>query len=99
MSDLPRESAERRRALVTGALFIAGCHAGSPAPVTTHGSGDSRFLLVWAGDSDQQESDFLAVVDVDRHSRRDRRGAAPRRGVRPAVSGSSSQPSPARGSV
>jgi hypothetical protein len=68
MSDIPWESAVRRRALVTCALFIAGCHAGPPAPVTTRGGGDSRYLFVWAGDSDKQESDFLAVVDVDRHS-------------------------------
>jgi hypothetical protein len=29
-------------------------------------SGGSRYLFVWAGDADKRESDFLAVVDVDR---------------------------------
>ncbi|MGH3996002.1 MAG: hypothetical protein ACRDTJ_00885, partial [Pseudonocardiaceae bacterium] len=28
----------------------------------------SRYLFVWAGDADKRESDFLAVVDVDRQS-------------------------------
>ena len=59
----------RRSALFTCAVIVsAGCHTGPPAPVTTREPGDSRYLFVWAGDSDKQQSDFLAVVDVDRHS-------------------------------
>jgi hypothetical protein len=57
-----------RRALFTCALLVVGCHAGPPASVAARGPGDSRYLFVWAGDSDKQQSDFLAVVDVDRHS-------------------------------
>jgi hypothetical protein len=59
----------RRRAIFTSALLIGGCHTGPPAPVTAREPADSRYLFVWAGDSDKQQSDFLAVVDVDRHSR------------------------------
>jgi len=50
------------------AALFAGCQAGAPAPVTTHTVPDSRYLFVWAGDSNKQESDFLAVIDVDRRS-------------------------------
>jgi len=32
------------------------------------GTAPSRYLFVWAGDADKRESDFLAVVDVDRQS-------------------------------
>ena len=59
----------RRSALFTCAVLIAGCHTSPAAPVTPREPGDSRYLFVWAGDSDKQQSDFLAVVDVDRHSR------------------------------
>jgi hypothetical protein len=46
-------------------LVIAACHAGpsnSAGPLPTSGS---RYLFVWAGDADKQESDFLAVIDAD----------------------------------
>jgi hypothetical protein len=58
----------RQRTLVAGAAMITACHAGAPAPVTTRAVPDSRYLFVWAGDSNKQESDFLAVIDVDRRS-------------------------------
>src|SRR5262249_40787458 len=58
----------RRRILLAGAAMIAGCHAGAPAPPGTPAAADSRYLFVWAGDSNKQESDFLAVIDVDRRS-------------------------------
>jgi hypothetical protein len=57
-----------RRALLTTAVMIAGCHAGPSIPVAAPEVASSRYLFVWAGDADKRESDFLAVVDVDRHS-------------------------------
>ena len=53
---------------LTTAALIAGCHAGRPSSVTTREVGGSRYLFVWAGDADKQQSDFLAVVDVDPRS-------------------------------
>lgn len=53
---------------ITIAALIAGCH---PRPATLAAAptiGDSHYLFVWAGDADKQESDFLAVLDVDRQS-------------------------------
>jgi hypothetical protein len=58
----------RCRPFLTTALMIAGCHGGRPTPVTTSELPGSRYLFVWAGDADKRESDFLAVVGVDRHS-------------------------------
>ena len=58
----------RCRALLTTAVMIAGCHAGRSQPVTPPVVASSRYLFVWAGDADKRDSDFLAVVDVDRHS-------------------------------
>lgn len=55
-------------ALLTTALMIAGCHATPPERVTAPEGAGSRHLFVWAGDADKQESDFLAVVDVNRRS-------------------------------
>lgn len=49
--------------------MIAGCHAGPSQPVAAPVA-SSRYLFVWAGDADKRESDFLAVVDVDRQSPR-----------------------------
>ena len=37
--------------------------AGGPAP-TAAAAAPARYLYVWAGDKDEKESDFLAVVDV-----------------------------------
>jgi hypothetical protein len=57
-----------RLALVVLAITAAACHgaaANLPAPAQ---SANSRFLFVWAGDADRQESDFLAVIDVDPRS-------------------------------
>jgi hypothetical protein len=54
-----------RRAALASALLLAGCHAGSPSESD---AAASRYLFVWAGDEDKKESDFLAVVDVDRQS-------------------------------
>ena len=57
-----------RRAFITTAVLIAGCHPKPPALVVDPTIADSRYLFVWAGDADKRESDFLAVLDVDRHS-------------------------------
>ena len=51
----------------TGAVIaIAAGLAGCTSPDLSSGS---RYLYVWAGDKDEQSSDFLAVVDVRRNSR------------------------------
>jgi hypothetical protein len=54
------------RALVA-ATVVAGCHPSRPIPSASTASA-SRYLFVWAGDADKQESDFLAVLDVGRQS-------------------------------
>jgi hypothetical protein len=56
------------RALLATVVMIAGCHASRPQPVTAPEVARSRYLFIWAGDADKRESDFLAVVGVDRHS-------------------------------
>jgi hypothetical protein len=56
------------RFLLTTAVLFAGCHATRSNPVVTPEVASSRYLFVWAGDADKRESDFLAVVDVDRQS-------------------------------
>lgn len=49
-------------------MALAGCHANRPSPGSAPEVAGSRYLFVWAGDGDQRDSDFLAVVDVDRQS-------------------------------
>ena len=56
------------RALLATAFVLAGCHPGRPNPATAPEVSGSHYLFVWAGDADKLESDFLAVVDVDRGS-------------------------------
>jgi hypothetical protein len=58
----------RCRFLLTTALMIAGCRASRSSPVTQPELASSRYLFLWAADADKRESDFLAVVDVDRQS-------------------------------
>lgn len=48
--------------------MFAGCHASRSNPAPLPEVASSRYLFVWAGDADKRESDFLAVVDVDRQS-------------------------------
>ncbi len=55
-------------ALLTTAVMIAGCQPSRSNPVTAPETAGSRYLFVWAGDADKRESDFLAVVDIDRRS-------------------------------
>lgn len=53
-----------RWAAVVGAAIVfstAGCARGPKTPPFT----GEPYLAVWAGDADRQNSDFLAVVDVD----------------------------------
>lgn len=57
---------DHRLLIVT--LVIAGCRASGSSPVVSPKPANSRYLFVWAGDSDKQQSDFLAVVDIDRRS-------------------------------
>lgn len=42
--------------------------APTPEPTASPNAVPARFLYVWAGDKDEKESDFLAVVDVRRDS-------------------------------
>lgn len=53
-----------RFAVVT-ALLIGACHAGGANPGPQPQAAPSRYVFVWAGDADQKETDFLAVIDVD----------------------------------
>ena len=53
------------RRLYVVLLLSLACPGRAPAPVP---STASRYLFVWAGDADKKESDFLAVLDVDRGS-------------------------------
>ena len=55
----------RCRVFLTTAILVGGCHPGRPSAVATPEAGASHHLFVWAGDADKQQSDFLAVVDVD----------------------------------
>ena len=56
----------RRVALpVTLAALAHGCGSNDAAPVDD----PSRFLYVWAGDVDGNDSDFLAVIDVRSNSK------------------------------
>src|SRR5262245_28686337 len=48
-------------------ILITGCHAGPATPTQPVTSG-SHYLFVWAGDKDKQQSDFLAVIDIDPRS-------------------------------
>jgi selenium-binding protein 1 len=56
-------------------ILIAGWLAGSPwafadeSPFVKHLEGREKVLYVIAGDGDQQDNDFLAVIDVDPASR------------------------------
>ena len=59
----------RCRAWLVLAITVAACHAGSASVQSPAArSARSRFLFVWAGDADRQESDFLAVIDVEPRS-------------------------------
>ena len=49
-----------RAALLVGALLVWGCAPDANDPPEL----PSRYLYVWAGDSDGADSDFLAVIDV-----------------------------------
>jgi hypothetical protein len=58
----------RYRGFLTTAVMIAGCQPSRSHPVPAPEAASSRYLFVWAGDADKRDSDFLAVVDVDRQS-------------------------------
>src|SRR5687768_2103065 len=47
------------------ALFLTSMASGAAAADATQ---PARFLYAWSGDQDEKDSDFLAVIDVDRHS-------------------------------
>jgi len=50
------------------AIIIGACHRGPPEPGPESQPAGSHFLFLWAGDADKQDSDFLAVIDVDPRS-------------------------------
>jgi hypothetical protein len=56
----------RGLAVVVAVLALAGCRA-SPQDVRLR---FEPYLLVWAGDDDRQDEDFLAVIDANPRSRR-----------------------------
>jgi len=56
-----------RWALLLIVLVVAECHTAPQLMPKPHAA-LSPFLFVWAGDADQQDSDFLAVIDVDPRS-------------------------------
>jgi hypothetical protein len=58
----------RSRPLLTAAVMLVGCHTRLSNSVASPEVAGSHYLFVWAGDADKRESDFLAVVDVDRQS-------------------------------
>src|SRR6478672_5069962 len=49
--------------LVAAAVF---CFGRSPSAADS----PSRYLFAWAGDEDRKDSDFLAVIDLERHGDR-----------------------------
>lgn len=58
------------RVLTALLAALAGCAwAGSPPKPSVAALGEpARFLYIWAGDKDERDSDFLAVIDVRRAS-------------------------------
>ena len=58
----------RVRLLLAVTALISACHSSRPPRGTAERAEGSHHLYVWAGDADKLESDFLAVVDVDRQS-------------------------------
>ena len=51
--------------LILGALVVGGCSAGPPPEDEI---APSRYAYVWAGDADEQDTDFLAVLDMSEES-------------------------------
>ena len=58
------------RALLSIATTLAACYSSGSRPAAAPEVASSHYLFVWAGDADRRESDFLAVLDVDRQSPR-----------------------------
>lgn len=58
----------REYVFFAAALVIGAYHISVSGPLPQSDAAGSRFLYVWAGDADRQESDFLAVIDVDARS-------------------------------
>lgn len=56
------------RTQLIAAIMLGACHSGGANPGPEPQAARSHFLFVWAGDADKQESDFLAVIDVDPRS-------------------------------
>lgn len=56
------------RALLSIAATVAACYSSGSQPAVAPKAAGSDYLFVWAGDADKRESDFLAVLDVDRQS-------------------------------
>ena len=58
----------RPRVPLLAVLLVGACHSSAAAPAAKPVSAASNFLFLWAADADKQESDFLAVIDVDPRS-------------------------------
>lgn len=54
--------------MLLSAAALAACYPGRPQAPNAPEIASSKYLFVWAGDADRRESDFLAVVDIDRQS-------------------------------
>jgi hypothetical protein len=52
-----------RFAVAAGAALACAGHA--PRTVTHAERPPARYLFAWAGDEDREDSDFLAVIDLD----------------------------------
>ncbi len=61
---------DRRSAILTALALVAACQPSRSDPAVAPDVPHSGYLFVWAGDADRQQSDFLAVLDIDRESPR-----------------------------
>lgn len=58
-----------RRFVFPIAAGLIACHHNAATPSVQRPQAASRFLYVWAADSNKKQSDFLAVIDVDPRSK------------------------------
>lgn len=68
---MPRRSEAGELAMAKNSWLVPTIIAAlliTEAPAAAGAAASSRYLFAWAGDADEQDSDFLAVVDVDPQS-------------------------------
>jgi hypothetical protein len=54
--------------LISALVLACTAHSPHETPASTSGTSPARYLYVWAGDKDEKDSDFLAVVDLRANS-------------------------------